>query len=203
MANLLVPMKTYLEHNTRIGLKNKSKDMSRFIYRVRSNGLAILDINKIDKRLRTAANFLAKFEPQEVFVVGRREESVKPVDKFAEVTGVKKMTGRYHPGILTNPSYRHYFEPSVLLTSDPWADKQAIRDALRSNIPIVSLLNTNDTLESIDLAIPCNNREEKSLSLVYYILAREYLKRKEKIEGEEEFDYEIEDFTSRKEKNKS
>lgn len=203
MADLLVPMKTYLKHNARIGLESKTKDMSKFVYRVRPNGLAILDINKIDERLRTASKFLARFEPEEIFVVGRREESIKPVDKFAEIIGAKKMTGRYHPGILTNPSYRHYFEPSVLFTSDPWADKQAVRDALRSNIPIVSLVNTNDVLGNIDLGVPCNNREEDGLTLIYYILTREYLKERGEIEGEEEFDFEVEDFTSAEEKNKS
>lgn len=196
MADLLVPMETYLKYDTRKGVESKTEDMSKFVYRVRNNGEAILDINKIDKRLRTASNFLAQFEPDEIFIVGRREESVEPIDKFAEITGVKKMTGRYHPGILTNPSYRYYFEPSILFSNDPWIDQQAIRDALRSNIPIMSLVNTNDVFQDLDFVVPCNNRDEKSLALVYFILAREYMIKRGKIESEEEFDYEVKDFYS-------
>lgn len=202
MADLLVPMETYLKYNTRIGVESKTKDMSRFVYRVRDNGMAILDINKIDERLRIAAKFLSRFEPEEIFILGRREESVEPIDKFAEITGVKKMTGRYHPGILTNPSYRNYIEPSVLFANDPWVDQQGIRDALKSNIPIMCLTNTNDVFENLDFVIPCNNREKKSLALVYYILAREYLKERGEIGDEEEFDYEIEDFYSEEEGKK-
>jgi len=46
----------------------------------------------------------------------------------------------------------------------------------------------------IDFVVPCNNKGKKSLALIFYLLAREYLKEKGVIKEDKEFNYEIEDF---------
>ena len=51
----LVPVEEYLAAGVHIGTQQKSKDMKRFIYRVRGDGLYILDIRETDERIKTAA----------------------------------------------------------------------------------------------------------------------------------------------------
>ncbi len=177
----LIDLDTYLVSGIHIGTKYKTKYMKEFIYKIRTDGLAVLNVQKIDERIRIAARMLEKFEPNEIMVVGKKENVVKAVKMFGKATGVNVVIGRYLPGKMTNPSYgEEYTEPKILIVCDQWNDKNAIHDALKIGIPIITLNNTNNTLVNTDLVIPCNNKSKKSVGLVFYLLAREYLKSKGK-----------------------
>ena len=175
-GNLLVPVDVYLQSGIHIGSKYKTGFMQPYIYKIRPDGLSVLNIAKIDEKLRAAAKLLAKYEPEKILVVCRRDNGHKAVKAFAKATGAKAIAGRYLPGTMTNPSFSGFMEPEIVVVSDPWLDRQVVRDAVKSNIPVIGLCDTNNTTENIDLVVPCNNKGNKSLSLVYYILAREYLK---------------------------
>ena len=58
---LLLPRDTLLSAGIHIGTRMKTKDMSPFIYRVRPDGLFVLDVKKTDERIRVVAKFLARF----------------------------------------------------------------------------------------------------------------------------------------------
>jgi small subunit ribosomal protein S2 len=88
----------------------------------------------------------------------------------------------------------NYFEPDIIIVSDPWLEKQVINDAVKADIPIIALCDTNNTTEDVDLVIPCNNKGNKSLSLIYYVLAREYLRNKGTIQKTAELDIPLKDF---------
>ena len=60
-----------------------------------------------------------------------------------------------------------------MLVTDPWPDKNAVKDAVRVGIPVVALCDTNNESNYIDLVVPCNNKGKKSLGLFFYILAKE------------------------------
>jgi len=173
---LLVPLEKYLAAGIHIGTKFKTKDMEAFIYKINPNGLAILNVQKIDERLRIAAKFLARYEPQDILVVCRRENGWKAVKKFAELTGVRFFAGRYPAGIITNTNLENYFEPKIILVVDPWPDKNAVSDAIKTGIPIIALCDSNNTTNNIDFIVPCNNKGSKSLGLIFWILANQYLK---------------------------
>lgn len=190
----LVELEKYLSAGVHLGTKFKTRSMAPFIYKINPAGLAILDIKKIDDRIRIAAKFLSHYKPEEILVIGRRENSWKAVKKFAKATGVKFFTGRYPAGILTNPELENFIEPKVILVTDPWPDKNAINDSLKVGIPIVAFCDSNNTTRAIDLVIPCNNKGAKSLGLVYWILANEYLKARGDLPKTKTISIPIEDF---------
>jgi small subunit ribosomal protein S2 len=172
----LVPVEEYLAAGVHIGTQQKSKDMKRFIYRVRGDGLYILDIRETDERIKTAAGFLSQFDPGKILVVTSRQYGQYPAKKFAETIGGNAVTGRFIPGMLTNQNLERYMEPGVVVVTDPIGDSQAIREAVQSGIPIVALCDTNNMTSFIDLVIPTNNKGRKALSMVYYLLTKEILR---------------------------
>jgi len=166
----------YLAAGIHIGTQQKSKDMMKFIYRVRGDGLYILDIRETDERIKTAAKFLNQFEPGRILVVTSRQYGQFPASKFAETIGGIAATGRFIPGMLTNQNLDRYTEPAVLVVTDPIGDAQAIKEAVQSGIPIVALCDTNNMTSLVDLVIPTNNKGRKALSMIYYLLTREMLR---------------------------
>jgi len=192
---LLVPNDTYLKAGIHIGTKFKTKYMENFIYKTRPDGLSVLNVQKIDERIKLMANLLGQYEPKDILVVSRRENGWLPVKMFGKLTGVKFFAGRYPPGILTNPNLKQYMEPKIIVVTDSWPDRNAVQDAIKIGIPVIALCDTNNQANNIDLVVPCNNKGKKSLGLLFYILAKEFLKLKGNIKKDSEFKYTIEDFT--------
>jgi small subunit ribosomal protein S2 len=197
MEEYLVPLDQYLAAGVHIGTQQKTQDMKKFIYRVRQDGLYVLDVRKTDERLRVAGKFLAKFDPESILAVSVRLYGQKPVKKFGEVTGARTVPGRFLPGTMTNPQVKNFLEPDVLIVTDPRADHQAMKEAIEIGIPIVAFVDTENFLSYVDLAIPTNNKGRKALALLYWILAREVLYNRKEIEGREDFKVPIEDFEMR------
>ncbi|ASI98184.1 30S ribosomal protein S2 [Thermococcus celer] len=197
MEEYLVPLDQYLAAGVHIGTQQKTQDMKKFIYRVRQDGLYVLDVRKTDERLRTAGKFLAKFDPTSILAVSVRLYGQKPVKKFGEVTGARAIPGRFLPGTMTNPQVKNFIEPDVLIVTDPRADHQAMKEAIEIGIPIVALVDTENFLSYVDLAIPTNNKGRKALALIYWILAREILYNRKEIESREDFKVPVEEFEMR------
>jgi small subunit ribosomal protein S2 len=187
-----MPYEQYLSAGMHIGMKQQTKDMKKFIYKVRDDGLAVLDLQTIEKRIKLAAQFLAKFK--RIMVVSRKYVAWKPIEKFAEAIDAKAITGRFLPGTITNPSFPGYYEPEVLIVTDPMIDSQAVEEASKMRIPIVALCDTSNETSSIDLIIPVNNKGRKSLAMVYWLLAMEIQKKRGVIEKEEDFKPKVEEF---------
>ncbi|MDP8011415.1 MAG: 30S ribosomal protein S2 [Thermoplasmata archaeon] len=194
MAELLVSEDEYLKAGVQIGTQVKSKQMVPFIFKVRSDGLYILDISKSDQRLRMAARFMSKFDMDKVLLVAQRQYAQQPIKIFAKATGAKYIAGRFIPGTLTNPSLHTYMEIDVLLVNDPITDVQAMNEAVKIGIPIIALCDANNRTSFVDLVIPTNNKGRKALALVYYLMAREVMMNKGLIKSYEEFPYKVEEF---------
>ena len=175
-VELLVPLNVYLEAGVHIGTYMCTKHMKKFVYKQRPDGPYILDVRKIDERIRIAAKFLARFKPESILAVSARQYGFTPVRKFAEFTGAKYIVGRFIPGTLTNPRLETYVEPEVLLASDPRVDQQAIIEASKVGIPVVAIASTDAKLSYVDLVIPGNNKGRKSLAVIYWLLARQILR---------------------------
>lgn len=176
MSELLIPLDKYLAAGLHIGTQQKTKDMERYIYRVRADGLYVLDVRKTNDRIVAAGKFLAKFEPDDVLVVSTRQYGQAPVKKFGQVTGAKTIPGRFIPGTLTNPNYGKFIEPKVLVVTNPESDSQAIIEARQIGIPVVALCDTENLLGNVDIVVPVNNKGRKAIALVYWLLARQTLR---------------------------
>ena len=191
---LLLPQDTMLSAGIHIGTRMKMKDMVSFIYRVRPDGLFVLDVKKTDERIRVSAKFLARFEPSKIAAVSARLYGQSPVEKFCEVVGATPVIGRFIPGLLSNPLYPNRIEPSVVIVSDPKADVQAVKEASSAGIPVVALCSTDNDFSYVDLVIPTNNKGRRALAVIYWLLARQILRERGEIPSDGEISQSIEDF---------
>jgi small subunit ribosomal protein S2 len=194
VENQLVDTETYLKSGIHIGTKFRTKYMEKFIYKTRPDGLSILDIETIDERLRVLGSFVSNYNPEDILVVSRRENGWRPLRMLEKLTGIRIHAGRYSPGMLTNPRLDRYAEAKLLIVTDAWPDRNAVKDALRVGIPVVALCDTNNQANNLDLVIPCNNKGKKSLALVFYTLALQYLQHRGEIKSAEELGATLEDF---------
>lgn len=194
---LLLPRDTLLSVGIHIGTRMKTKDIEQFIYRVRPDGLFVLDVKKTDERIRIAAKFLARFEPTKIAAAAARLYAQEPVRKFCEVTGAIPVAGRFIPGLLSNPLYPNRIEPDVLIVSDPRADSQAVREASSVGIPIVALCSTDNEFSGVDLVIPTNNKGRRALAVIYWLLARQMLRERGELPPDKDLPLTIEDFEAK------
>jgi len=197
VEELLLPRDTILSAGIHIGTRMKTRDMEAFIYRVRSDGLFVLDVKKTDDRIRVAAKFLARFEPSKVAVAAARLYAQEPIKKFCEVTGATPLIGRFIPGLLSNPLYPHRVDPEVIVVSDPRADAQAVKEASNVGIPIVALCSTDNEFAGVDLVIPTNNKGRRALAVIFWLLARQVLRERGELAADKDPTVTIEDFEAK------
>ncbi|MEE8632475.1 MAG: 30S ribosomal protein S2 [Candidatus Bathyarchaeia archaeon] len=195
--DLLLSRDELLSAGIHIGTRMKSKNMDQFIYRVRPDGLFVLDVKKTDERIRIAAKFLSRFDPEKVGVVAARLYARHPAKRFSEVIKATPLTGRFVPGMLSNPLYPNHIEPSVVIVSDPKADAQAVREAGVMGIPVIALCSTDNESSGVDLVIPTNNKGRRALAIIYWLLARQTLREKGDLESDQDLDLSIDDFEAR------
>ena len=194
---LLANQIEYLEAGIHIATKVKSPGMKKFIYRVREDGLYLLDLKTIDNRIKVAATMIARYKPQDVVVTASRIYAIVAAQKFAEIINARFIKGRVTPGVFTNPNREDFMEPKLILISDSRNEKQAIKEASKVDMPIIALSDTDNSTKFIDLIIPSNNRGRRSLAFIYYLLARESMKARGDIKSNEEFKYSVGDFEAK------
>ena len=191
---LLVPEDTYLTSGVHIGTQQKSASMKPFIWKVRTDGMYVLDVKQTDTRLRVAAKFLARYPAERILIVAARQYGQKPAKLCAQALGAQVFAGRFVPGTMTNPNLMQYTEPAAVVVTDPAADQQALREAVNVGVPVVGLCDANNETHFVDLVIPTNNKGRRALATIYWLLTREVLKARGQIANNEEFKPTIDDF---------
>ncbi|MEM2974691.1 MAG: 30S ribosomal protein S2, partial [Candidatus Micrarchaeia archaeon] len=181
---LLIPHEKYLEAGVHIGTRTATREMRKFVYKFRKDKLSMLNIEQIDKRIRECAKILANYDPSRIAIIASRVYAIPAARKFAELTGMKLYTGRFVPGTFTNPSRENFSEPQLIFICDPRIEKQALVEATTLGIATIGLADTDNTPKFLDYFIPCNNKGKKSVPLIFYLIAREYLKAKGKSDEE-------------------
>ncbi len=194
---LLLPRDTLLSAGIHIGTRMKTLDMEPFIYRVRPDGLFVLDVKKTDDRIRVTGKFLSRYEPARIAVAATRLYAHEPVKMFCKLTGATPLIGRFIPGQLSNPQYSSRIDPEVILVCDPRADAQAVKEASKVGIPIVALCSTDNEFSGVDLVIPTNNKGRRALAVVFWLLARQVLRERGELGPDKDPPVTIEDFEAK------
>ena len=166
-----------------LGGKKITKQMRKYVYKIRSDGVAMFDVNKIYEKIQIAARIIASVDPESVISVSSREAGQRAVYKFGHFTKTQVVTGRWSPGMLTNQTTKKYVEPRLLIVTDPRTDYNAILESSYVNLPVIAICNTDNMLKYVDCAIPCNNRNKYSIAMIWYLLTKAVLELK-KEEGE-------------------
>jgi len=193
-TQLLIPEDVYLTSGVHIGTQQKSADMKEFIFKVRTDGLYVLDVKKTDERIRVAAKFMSRVDPTRILIVSARQYGQKPAKVFGKAIGAMVVAGRFVPGSLTNPILPKFVEPEMLFVTDPAADEQALKEALNVGIPIVGICDANNETKYVDLVIPSNNKGRRALATVYWLLTREVLKARGQLASDDDFKTTVEEF---------
>jgi len=189
-AETLIPLEDYIKCAVHLGTKVITPHMRKYVYKRRADGIAVINTVAIDEKLRRAVELIIKYEPEQIYLVCKREAGWDAAKKFGEATGILTFTKKYPPGITTNLELEDFFEKELTIICDPWIDKNALVDTARLKKPVLSLCDTNNFTTRITQLIPCNNKSTKSIGCILFILANEYNKAKKL-----KFDYKLEDFT--------
>ncbi len=180
-----------LEAGVHIGTKLRTNDMRSFVFKRRDDGLYILDLRQTSERILAAAKIIAKYDPNDVLIVASRIYSSGPASKFAKLTGVQVIKGRFVPGTMTNLTSKNFREPKLVFVCDPKGERAAISESAQNGVPVIALCDSDNETRFIDLVVPVNNKGRRSLALVFYILARELMLSQGKIKTYDEFEYDL------------
>jgi len=161
---------------THLGARNIDPSMESYIFKRRNDGVHIFNLQKTWEKLSLAARIIVAIEnPADVCVVSGAQHGQRAVLKFAKYTGATAYAGRYTPGTFTNQTQNTFFEPRLLIVTDPRVDHQPLKDSSYVNVPTIAFCNSDSPLKYVDVAIPCNNTGVHSIGLMWWFLCREVL----------------------------
>jgi len=166
-----------LKAKVHIGSKNKNFQMNTYIHSTNDEGHNIFNLHKTWEKMLLAARVLVTVEnPKDICAISGRPFGTRAVLKFCKHIGATSRAGRYTPGTFTNQIQKAFIEPRILVVTDPVQDHQPIRESSYVNVPVIALCNAETPLRFIDVAIPCNNAGVQSIGVMWWFLAREYLR---------------------------
>ncbi len=175
---LLIALEDYVRTGIHLGTKVITPDMKKFVYRRRADSIGVLNTTLIDENIKKSIEIISKYAPDEIILVCKRESGWEAAKILENVLGWKVFTKKYPSGMMTNIQLEKFYEPDLVIVCDPWVDHNALNDAIRTNKKVIALCDTNNFTKGVNLVIPCNNKGSKSLGLVFYLIARGYIEKR-------------------------
>ena len=177
-SDMLVDLEEYVKTGIYLGTRVVTPDMKKYVYRRRADGLAIFNTDLIDEKLKEGIEYLSKFNPEDVILVCKRQSGWKAAKLFEKVTGIRVFTKKYPAGVMTNTQLEDFLETEMVIVTDSWLDKNALKDAMDVKKEVLMICGTNNFSKGASQVIIGNNKSGKSIGLIYYLLAKGYLKNK-------------------------
>ena len=178
-TDMLIPLDEYVKAGIYLGTKVVTPDMKPFVYRRRADGLAIFNTDLIDEKLKEGIDYLTKFEAKDIILCCKRQAGWKAAKMFSKITGIRTFTKKYPAGILTNTNLQDFFENELTIVTDSWLDKNALKDTKDVHKKVLMISDTNNFSKKADKVIIGNNKSEKSLGVIFYILTKGFCKAKD------------------------
>uniref|UniRef100_A0A4X1VA97 40S ribosomal protein SA n=1 Tax=Sus scrofa TaxID=9823 RepID=A0A4X1VA97_PIG len=155
----------FLAAGTHLGGTNLDFQREQYIYRRKSDGIYVINLQRTWEKLLLVARAIVAIEnPADVSVISSRNTGQRAVLKFAAATGATP---------IIQAAFR---EPRLLVVTDPRADHQPLTEASYVNLPAIALCNTDSPLRFVDIAIPCNKKGTLSVGLMWWMLTQEVLR---------------------------
>jgi len=162
-----------------IGSKDVDYQMDTYVWKKKpkNEGSSVINVRKFWEKLVLAARAIVAVEnPADVCVISCQPQGQRAVLKYAKYTGATPIAGRFTPGSFTNQIQAAFKEPRLIVVTNPNVDHQAVSEASFVNIPVIAFCDPSTSLRYIDIAIPCNNKANKSIGLMWWFLTREVLR---------------------------
>jgi len=185
-----------LHSESHLGNTNYHRSMERFVNHVTPEGVPVFKVEETLNKIKLAARLIAG-QPnlEDVICVSSRDLGQRAVIKFSSFTGCTATSNaRWTPGVLTNHNTKQFKEPRLMVVVDTYADRKAIIEASYMNIPVIALVNSDSSLQYVDVAIPCNNKSTQSISMIFWLLAREVMILNGQLRKDEEWETKVDLF---------
>lgn len=177
-SDMLIPLDDYVKSGIYLGTRVVTPNMRPFVYRRRADGLAIFNTDLIDEKLKEGIEYMSKFNPEEIILVCKRQAGWKAAEALSKITGIRVFTKKYPAGILTNTQLKDFTENDLTIVCDHWLDKNALADTLITKKNVLMICDTNNFSTGANQVIIGNNKSQRSLGVIFYLMTREYCKAK-------------------------
>ncbi|PKM91896.1 MAG: hypothetical protein CVU81_03400 [Euryarchaeota archaeon HGW-Euryarchaeota-1] len=143
-----------------------------FIY-VGSKIGRILDISKVDERVKELAEMLKKYKGQKIVLFSKNPKDAF-IQQLAEIIGAE-IKSSYRAGDLTNPLTKDFIDVDVVFLFDYYSN-YLIKDAAKLGLPVVALVDpSSETPDNICLYLPCNKYFGAARAFIAKQIATYYL----------------------------
>lgn len=173
-SDMLVPLEEYVKSGIYLGTRVVTPNMKPFVYRRRADGLAIFNTDLIDEKIKEGIEFMSQFAPEDIILVCKRQAGWRAAEKLSEITGIRIFTKKYPAGVLTNKILPDFFENELTIITDQWVDKNALNDTLKVRKKVLMICDTNNFSNGADKVMIGNNKHDRSLGLIFYLLTKGY-----------------------------